>query len=69
MTEKLLGPHNERVFPSKNYNRGKNGKQEDKRKTEINVVEPDDERGLQQVGRDLSNLANGVIGRRDNVTA
>ena len=26
-TEKLAGPHNERRLPSKNYNRGKNGRE------------------------------------------
>jgi len=36
--------HNERRLPSKNYNRGKNGREKEKRKTEN-----DDERGLHQI--------------------
>src|SRR6218665_1636955 len=48
-TEKLAGPHNERRLPSKNYNRGKNGREKEKTKTENDVTGLDDERGLQQV--------------------
>ena len=33
-TEKLAGPHNERRLPSKNYNRGEDGREKEKRKTE-----------------------------------
>jgi len=32
-TEKLAGPHNKRRLPSKNYNRGKHGREKEKRKT------------------------------------
>ena len=48
-TDKLAGPHGERRLPSKNYNRGKNAKEKEKRKTENDVTGLDDERGLQQV--------------------
>src|SRR6218665_1175257 len=48
-TEKLAGPHNERRLPSKNYNRGKNGREKEKRKTKNDVTGLDAERGLQQV--------------------
>src|SRR6218665_432532 len=48
-TEKLAGPHNERRLPSKNYNRGKNGRYKEKRKTKNDVTGLDAERGLQQV--------------------
>ena len=36
-------------LPSKNYNRGKSGREKDKRKTENDVIGLDDERRLQQV--------------------
>ena len=45
----LHGPHNERRLHSKNYNRGKNGREKEKRKAENGVTGLDDERGLQQV--------------------
>ena len=48
LNEKLVGPRNERRLPSKNYNRGKNGREQEKRKTTENYG-LDDERGLQQV--------------------
>jgi len=48
-TEKLVGQHNDRGLPSRNYNRGKNGSEKDKRKTKSDVIGLDDERGLQQV--------------------
>jgi len=48
-TETLAGPHKERKFPSKNYNRGKNGRETEKRKTKNDVTRLDAERGLQQV--------------------
>ena len=49
-TEKLAGPHNKKRLPSKNYNRGKNGSEKEKRKTENDVTGlEDDERRLQQV--------------------
>jgi len=48
-TGKLAGPHNEKKLPSKNYNRGKNGREKEKRKTKNDVTELDAERGLQQV--------------------
>ena len=41
-TEKLVGPHNEKRLPSKDYNQGKNGRE--KEKTENDVTELDDER-------------------------
>src|SRR6218665_170525 len=41
--EKLFEPHNERGLPSKNYNRGKNGREES------GFIELDDERGLQKL--------------------
>jgi len=47
-TEKLVGPHNERKLPAKNYNRGKNGREKEKKKTENDVIGLDDERRLQQ---------------------
>jgi len=34
LREKLARPHNARRLLSKNYNRGKNGREEEKRKTE-----------------------------------
>src|SRR6218665_3510625 len=49
LTEKLAGPHNERRLPSKNYNRGKNGREKEKSKTKNDVTGVDAERGLQQV--------------------
>ena len=36
--EKLAGPHNERRLPSKNHNRGKNGREQEKRKTKNDVT-------------------------------
>ena len=50
-------------LPSKNHNRGKNGRKKDKRKTENDVIGLDDERGIQQVEGELDITANGVIGR------
>jgi len=46
-----LDHNNERpvgALPLKNYNRGKNGGGEDKRKTENDAIGLDDGRGLQQ---------------------
>ena len=37
-TEKLVGPHNERGLPSKNYNQWKNGRQNDKRQTKNGII-------------------------------
>ena len=48
-TEKLVGPRNQRRLPSKNCNRGKNGREKEKRKTQNDVTGLDDERRLQQV--------------------
>ena len=52
MMDRLAGPHNERRLPSKNYNRGKNGMEKEKRKTKNDVTRLDAERGLQQVDGD-----------------
>ena len=53
LTEKLVGPHNEKRLSSKNYmymyKRRNNGKGKEKRKTENDVTGLDDERRLQQV--------------------
>ena len=49
LTEKLAGPHNESTLHSKNYNRGNNVREKEKRKTENDATGLDDERGLQQV--------------------
>ena len=38
-----------RRLPSKNYNRGKNGREKVKGMIENDVIELDDERGLQEV--------------------
>jgi len=47
-TEKLAGSHNERRLPSKNYNRGQNGREKEMRKIKNDVTGLDAERGLQQ---------------------
>ena len=44
LQEKLPQPHNERRLPPKNYNRRKNGRKQEKRKTGNDVTEKDDER-------------------------
>ena len=43
-SEKLVGLFNEERLLSQNYNRGKNGREKYKRKTENNVIGKDDER-------------------------
>jgi len=45
----IVDENNERGLPTKNYNRGKNGREKEKRKAENGVTGLDDERGLQQV--------------------
>src|SRR6218665_2480052 len=49
LIEKLVGPHNKLGHSSKDYNRGKNGREKDKRKTEKDVSRLDDEIRLQQI--------------------
>ena len=53
-TEKLAGPHNERILTFKKYNREMNGRGKEDRKTESDVTGLDDERGLQQVERETA---------------
>lgn len=49
MSTEMVGPHNERRFPSKNCNLGKSGRKQDKKTENDNVIWLCDEGGLQEV--------------------